>query len=161
MPVFLMVEAFTIARCAPFDGAGCGGASPKPFGMTNGERRRQNLAFRLAAGLPGTGGAEASSGLKTGEQGEVIGHNRGPDVSLEVFKPAPSAAGKPVGAFQTRNARLDAGAEITELAVDPTAFHHVFDAKAALLMEGHVADAAGLRPVRQQRKSAPISSRSP
>jgi len=42
--------------------------------MTGGERLRQNVGFQLTAGLPGTGGVEASSGLKAGEQGEVIGH---------------------------------------------------------------------------------------
>ena len=78
----------------------------------------------------------ASSGREADEQGEVIGHYRGPDVSLEVLKPSPGAAGKPIGALQTGYACFDAGAEVAQLTIDPTAPHHIFDAKAALLMEG-------------------------
>ena len=61
-----------------------------------------------------------------------------------MLKPAPSATGEPVGALKTGYARLDAGAEVAELAVDPAALDHIFDAKAALFVEGHVADATGL-----------------
>jgi outer membrane lipoprotein SlyB len=61
-----------------------------------------------------------------------------------VGEAAPGAARQAIGALQARDARLDAGAEVPQLAIDPAAPDHVLDAQAGLLVEGHVADAAGL-----------------
>lgn len=44
-------------------------------------------------------------------------------------------------ALQAGDASLDAGAEVPELAIDPTALDNVFDLKAATPVEGHVAHA--------------------
>ncbi len=80
---------------------------------------------------------------EAGEEGEIVSDHRGPDISLEVVEAAPGAAPQSISAFQARDAGLDASAEVSELAIDPAACDHVFDLEAALLVEGHVADAAG------------------
>ena len=59
---------------------------------------------------------------------------------------APGAARQAVSALEAGDARLDAGAEISQLAVDPAAFDHVFDGEAGLFVEGHIAHAAGFGP---------------
>ena len=120
-------------------GSGANRSDDRPPTLPD-NRKRRLLPVDLGYAIAG-----ASSGCQASEQGKVIGDHRRPDVSLEMLKPAPSATGEPVGALQAGYARLDAGAEVAELAVDPTALHHIFDAKAALLVEGHVADATGLR----------------
>ena len=61
-----------------------------------------------------------------------------------MIQPAPGTAREPVGALQAGDPGLDACPEIAQLAVDPPAFDHILDAKAALFVEGHVADAMGL-----------------
>src|SRR4051812_43951606 len=88
--------------------------------------------------------AEASGWSEANEDNEVVGHDRGPDVSLEVVEPAPGAAGQAVGPLEAGDAGLDAGPEVAQLAIDPVAADHVFDLETALLVEGHVADAASL-----------------
>src|SRR3954466_10646097 len=90
--------------------------------------------------------AEASAWSQANEDNEVVGHHRGPDIGLEVVEPAPGAAGKAVGPLEAGDAGLDAGAEVAQLAIDPAAADHVFDAEAALLVKGHVAPPARLRP---------------
>src|SRR3954468_5626707 len=89
---------------------------------------------------------EALGWSEANEESEVVGHDRGPDVSLEVVEPAPGATGQAVGPLEAGDAGLDAGAEVAQFAIDPVAADHVFDREAALLVKGHVADAARLRP---------------
>src|SRR5215210_8410293 len=91
--------------------------------------------------------AEASAWSQANEDNEVVGHHRGPDIGLEVVEPAPRAAGQAVGPLEAGDACLDPGAEVAQLAIDPAAADHVFDLEAALLVKGHVAHAARLRPV--------------
>src|SRR5215208_8186127 len=67
-------------------------------------------------------------------------------IGLEVVEPAPGAAGQAVGPLEAGDTRLDAGAEVAQLAIDPAAADHVFGAEAALLVKGHVAHPACLRP---------------
>src|SRR3954469_24222133 len=88
--------------------------------------------------------AEASAWSQANKSNEVVGHHRGPDIGLEVVEPAPGAAGQAVGPLEAGDAGLDAGAEVAQLAIDPAAADHVFDRKAALLVEGHVAHPARL-----------------
>src|SRR5258707_9434913 len=83
-------------------------------------------------------------GLQACQQRQVIGNYRRPDVSLEVLEAAPGGTSQAVGALETRDAGLDAGAEVSQPAVHPAALDHVFDRQAALLVEGHVGDAPGL-----------------
>src|SRR4051812_44279000 len=90
--------------------------------------------------------AEALGWSEANEESEVVGHDRGPDVSLEVVEPAPGATGQAVGPLEAGDAGLDPGPEVAQLAIDPVAADHVFDREAALLVKGHVADAARLRP---------------
>src|SRR3982751_3131833 len=90
--------------------------------------------------------AEASAWSQPNEDNEVVGHHRGPDRGLEVVEPAPGAAGQPVGPLEAGDAGLDPGPEVAQLATNPAAADHVFDAEAALLVKGHVAHAARLRP---------------
>src|SRR5215204_5867691 len=90
--------------------------------------------------------AEASAWSQANEDNEVVGHHRGPDIGLEVVEPAPRAAGQAVGPLEAGDAGLDAGAEVAQLAIDPAAADHVFDAEAALLVKAHIAHAARLRP---------------
>jgi hypothetical protein len=59
----------------------------------------------------------ASGWLEAGEKGEVVGHDRGPDVGLEVAKHAPGAARQTIGPLEARDVGLDAGAEVPELAL--------------------------------------------
>jgi hypothetical protein len=66
------------------------------------------------------------------DEGEIIGHDRGPDVGLEVVEPAPGAAGQTISPLQAGDTGLDAGTEIAELAIDPAALDHVFDPEAAM-----------------------------
>src|SRR3954451_2648493 len=91
--------------------------------------------------------AEASAWSQANQDSEVVGHHRGPDISLEVVEPAQGAAGKAVGPLKAGDAGLDAGAEVAQLAIDPAAADHVFDAEAALLVKGHVAHPARLRAI--------------
>src|SRR3954466_16069575 len=91
--------------------------------------------------------AEASAWSQTNKDNEVVGHHRGPDIGLEVGEPAPGAAGQAVGPLEAGDTRLDAGAEVAQLAIDPAAADHVFGAEAALLVKGHVAHPACLPPV--------------
>src|SRR5260221_14759588 len=92
-------------------------------------------------------------GLQACQQRQVIGNYRRPDVSLEVLEAAPGGTSQAVGALETRDAGLDAGAEVSQPAVHPAALDHVFDRQAALLVEGHVGEAAS-------RTRSPITSRS-
>src|SRR6266851_6940073 len=82
--------------------------------------------------------------FEAGEQHQVVGYHSGPDVRLEVVEPAPGAACRAVGTFETGNPGLDAGAEVAQLAVDPRAFGHILDRDAARFVEGDILDAAGL-----------------
>src|SRR3954465_3193429 len=91
--------------------------------------------------------AEASAWSQANENNEVVGHHRGPDIGLEVVEPAPGAAGQAVGPLEAGGAGLDPGPEVAQLAIDPAAADHVFDAEAALLVKGHVAHAACLRAI--------------
>ena len=86
--------------------------------------------------------AEASAWSQANEDNEVVGHHRGPDIGLEVVEPAPGAAGQAVGPLEAGDTGLDAGPEVAQLAIDPAAADHVFDAEAALLVKGHVAHPA-------------------
>src|SRR3954452_21872767 len=88
----------------------------------------------------------ASARAQADEESEIIGHDRRPDVSLEVVEPAPRAAGQAVGPLEAGNARLDPGAEVAQLAIQPPAADHVLDLEPALLVEGHVRHPARLRP---------------
>src|SRR5580704_1808384 len=90
------------------------------------------------------GRMERSDKLEPGEEREIEGDDRGPDISVEVVEPAPSAARQAEAALYPRDAGFDTGAEVAELAIDPTALDHVFDAQAGLLVEGHVVDPASL-----------------
>src|SRR5215204_5158402 len=91
--------------------------------------------------------AEASAWSQANKDNEVVGHHRGPDIGLEVVEPAPGAAGQAVGPLEAGDTRLDAGAEVAQLAIDPAAADHVFGAEAALLVKGHVAHPARLRAI--------------
>src|SRR4051794_10273661 len=91
--------------------------------------------------------AEASAWSQANESNEVVGHHRGPDIGLEVVEPAPGAAGQAVGPLEAGDAGLDPGPEVAQLAIDPAAADHVFDAEAALLVKGHVAHPARLRAI--------------
>src|SRR3954453_20265774 len=91
--------------------------------------------------------AEASAWSQANEDNEVVGHHRGPDIGLEVVEPAPGAAGQAVGPLEAGDAGLDPGPEVAQLAIDPAAADHVFDAEAALLVKGHVAHPARLRAI--------------
>src|SRR5689334_13007451 len=100
------------------------------------------------ASLPLRGSdAEASAWSQANKDNEVVGHDRGPNVGLEVVEPAPGAAGQAVGPLEAGDAGLDAGPEVAQLAIHPTAADHVFDAEAALLVKGHVAHPARLRAI--------------
>src|SRR3954447_24242119 len=91
--------------------------------------------------------AEASAWSQANEDNEVVGHHRGPDIGLEVVEPAPGAAGQAVRPLEAGDTGLDAGPEVAQLAIDPAAADHVFDAEAALLVKGHVAHPACLRAI--------------
>src|SRR3954466_12913194 len=91
--------------------------------------------------------AEASAWSQANQDSEVVGHHRGPDIGLEVVEPAPGAAGQAVGPLEAGDAGLDPGPEVAQLAIDPAAADHVFDAEAALLVKGHVAHPARLRAI--------------
>src|SRR3954449_7110060 len=69
--------------------------------------------------------AEASAWSQANENNEVVGHDRGPDIGLEVVEPAPGAAGQAVGPLEAGDAGLDPGAEVAQLAIDPAAADHV------------------------------------
>ena len=56
--------------------------------------------------------AGTSGRFEAGQQGEVVGDHRGPDVGLEVAEPAPGAARQTVGPLEARDIGLDAGAEV-------------------------------------------------
>src|SRR3954451_14535607 len=108
-------------------------------------RHREGLAI---ASLPlRESAAEASAWSQANEDNEVVGHHRGPDIGLEVVEPAPSAAGKAVGPLEAGDTGLDAGPEGAQLAINPAAADHIFDAEAALLVKGPVAHAARLRAI--------------
>ncbi len=81
---------------------------------------------------------------ETSEEDEVVIDDRGPDVGLEVIKPAPDAARQAVGSLQARYPGFDASTEVAQLAINPLAFDHVLDAEAGFLVERHVANAPGL-----------------
>src|SRR4051812_38679676 len=91
--------------------------------------------------------AEASAWSQANENNEVVGHHRGPDIGLEVVEPAPGAAGQAVGPLEAGDAGLNPGPEVAQLAIDPAAADHVFDAEAALLVKDHVAHPARLRAI--------------
>src|SRR3954464_4275871 len=91
--------------------------------------------------------AEASAWSQANENNEFVGHHRGPDIGLEVVEPAPGAAGQAVGPLEAGDAGLDPGPEVAQLAIDPAAADHVFDAEAALLVESQVAHPARLRAI--------------
>src|SRR3954451_18721980 len=112
-------------------------------------RRSLGHEERLAiASLPlRESAAEASAWSQANEDNEVVGHHRGPDIGLEVVEPAPGAAGQAVGPLEAGDAGLDPGPEVAQLAIDPAAADHVFDAEAALLVKGHVAHPARLRAI--------------
>src|SRR3954462_10197588 len=90
---------------------------------------------------------EALGWSEANEESEVVAHDRGPDVTLKVVEPAPGATGQAVGPLEAGDAGLDPGAEVAQLAIDPAAADHVFDAEAALLVKGHVAHPARLRAI--------------
>src|SRR5271170_638185 len=85
--------------------------------------------------------------FEAGEQHQVVGYHRGPDVGLEVIEPAPSAACSPIGAFEAGDAGLDPGAEVAQPAINPRALDHIGNGDAALLVEGDVLHAARRRLV--------------
>src|SRR4051812_3247964 len=91
--------------------------------------------------------AEASAWSQANQNNEVVGHHRGPDIGFEVVEPAPGAAGQAGGPLEAGDAGLDPGPEVAQLAIDPAAADHVFDAEAALLVKGHVAHPARLRAI--------------
>src|SRR6202023_2274742 len=95
--------------------------------------------------LPGTGlGKRRLGGPEAGQEGEVVGDDRRPDVGLEVREATPCGARQAIGALEAGDASLDAGAEVAQLAIDPVALDHVLDRQAALLVEGDIGDAPGL-----------------
>src|SRR4051794_21258363 len=91
--------------------------------------------------------AEASAWSQANQDNEAVGHHRGPDVGLEVVEPGAGAGGQAVGPLEGGDAGLDPGPEVAQLAIDPAAADHVFDAEAALLVKGHVAHPARLRAI--------------
>src|SRR5215207_6151301 len=101
--------------------------------------------------------AEASAWSQANEDNKVVGHHRGPDIGLEVVEPAPGAAGQAVGPLEAGDTSLDPGPEVAQLAVDPAAADHVFDAEAALLVKGHVAHAARRRLTRRSAVRADVA----
>src|SRR5262245_1341862 len=90
--------------------------------------------------IPGWG----SGRLEAREEPEVVGHDRGPDVGLEVIKAAPGATRQAVSALEARDASFDAGTEVAQLAIHPLASDQFLDPEASLLVEGNVGDAQGL-----------------
>src|SRR6516165_4405870 len=81
-------------------GLGANRSDERPPALSN-DRKRRLLPVDLGCATAG-----ASGGCQASEQGKVMGDHRRPDVSLKMLKPAPSATGEPVGALQTRYARL-------------------------------------------------------
>src|SRR6185503_11194296 len=59
----------------------------------------------------------ASARTQADEQREVVGHDRRPDVGLEVVETAPRAADQTIGPLETGDARLDPSAEVAQLAI--------------------------------------------
>src|ERR1700687_1041574 len=98
------------------------------------------------------------SRFETGEQHQIVGHDRGPDVGLEVIEAAPGAACQTVGSLEAGDPGLNAGAEVAQLAIDPAALDHVFDGQAALLVEGDIVDTVALAVVRLSRLAYPPSA---
>src|SRR5215813_15241720 len=82
-------------------------------------------------------------GLMPAKSTKVVGYHRRPDIGLEMVEPAPCAASPAIGALEARDAGLDAGAEVAQPAIDPSALGHVGDGQAALLVKGDITDAAG------------------
>src|SRR5271166_5265576 len=80
--------------------------------------------------------------FEAGEQHQVVGHYRRPDVGFEVVEPAPGATCETVAALEAGDAGLDPGTEVAQPAIDPAALDHVFDSDAALLVEGEIVHAA-------------------
>jgi hypothetical protein len=70
-----------------------------------------------------------------------------PDVRLEAVVPAPGAAAAAIGALEAGDAGLDAGPEVAQFAVHPSALGHVRDGQAALFVEGDILDAARFGPI--------------
>ena len=48
----------------------------------------------------GFGNGESLGWSEAGEEGEIVGEDRGPDIGLEVVEAAPSALAEAIGAFQ-------------------------------------------------------------
>ncbi len=70
------------------------------------------------AGVTQSGCRLGSGRCEASEENEVVGHDRGPDISFEVIKAAPGATRQAVGAFEARDAGFDAGAKVAQLAID-------------------------------------------
>ena len=88
--------------------------------------------------------AEASAWSQANEDNQVVGHHRGPNVGLEVIEPTPGAAGQAVGPLEAGDAGLDAGAEVAQPAIDPTAADHVFNRQPFLVPEAALASSSRL-----------------
>jgi hypothetical protein len=73
--------------------------------------------------------------FEASEQDQIVGHHGGPDIGLEIFEAAPSAACGAIDALEAGDAGLDPGAEVAQPAVHPRAFDHVGNGDAALLVE--------------------------
>ncbi len=97
-----------------------------------------------AARWPASAEAVELGWLQAREQGEIVGHGRGPDVGLEVIQALPGAAAEPVGPLEAGDVGLDPGPEVAQLAIHPTALHHVLDVQPALLVQGGILDTLGL-----------------
>ena len=69
---------------------------------------------------------------------KVIRDDAAPYISFEALPTRPGAAVETEGSFQCGDARLDAGSEVPELLVDPTALGHIQDSEAAFLCKDGV-----------------------
>ena len=65
-----------------------------------------------AARWPASAESVGLGWLEAGEEREIVGHGRGPDVGLEVIQPLPGAAAEPVGPLQAGDVGLDPGPEV-------------------------------------------------
>lgn len=54
----------------------------------------------------------ASGRFEAREEGEVVGHDRGTDITLAAIKAAPGATRQAVGSLQAGDAGLDDGTEV-------------------------------------------------
>ena len=76
------------------------GLARSEVGLADKARKAGTMSIRAGGVASGSCGRERSGRLEAGEEGKVVGDDRGPDVSPEVVEPAPEAARQTIGALQ-------------------------------------------------------------